>query len=113
MPRTSGVFPAGLNRIFLLLAPLTLAGCAIQAHDAAFDRYRLAENLKPAEVLAKKLAITDLNCTHIKTQELSGKNVEGAPMGPVWRDYIIQTTGCGRAKNYVIQCEGDSDCRYR
>ncbi len=98
-------------QILLFSVWLPLQGCGIQAHDAALDRYRLAENLKPAEVLVKKLAMSDLNCANIQTQELSGKNTEGAPMGPVWRDYTIQASGCGKTKNYAIECEGDSDCR--
>ena len=64
----------------ILLWPLMLAalnGCAIQAHDAELDRYRLEENLKPAEVLAKKLAVQDLDCAKIAVREMSAKITGG------------------------------------
>ena len=89
---------------------LLVQGCAIVAHDAALDRYRLQENLPPAEVLAQQLARSDLACGQIQTRELSSKIAEGAPLGPVWRDYTIQASGCGKSTTYAIQCEGDHTC---
>lgn len=110
MKRTPGLAVAILPRILWPLMLAAASGCAIQAHDAELDSYRLAENLKPAEVLAKKLAIQDLDCPKIVAKEVSAKITEGAPLGPVWRDYTIRTTGCGKTRDYAIQCEGDSNC---
>jgi hypothetical protein len=102
------------ERQFSVWLPITLLpltqGCAIVAHDAAFDHYRLQENLKPAEALVQQLARSDLACGRIQTRELSSKIAEGAPLGPVWRDYTIQASGCGKSATYAIQCEGDHDC---
>lgn len=99
------------RRQVCLLIPLVVqAGCAIQAHDARLDQYRLRENLTPAESLAKGLAIKAYGCENMTARELSGKLAEGAPLGPVWRDYEIQVSGCGHSQTYLIQCEGDSTC---
>lgn len=110
MKRTPGRADATLPKLLWPLMLATVSGCAIQAHDAELDRYRLEENLKPAEVLAQKLATRDLDCPKIEAREVSAKITEGAPLGPVWRDYTIRTSGCGKTRDYTIQCEGDSNC---
>ena len=104
----------GLGRpvklVRLLFASLFLGGCSIQTHDATLDAYRLNENLGPATERVKQQAAKDLACNHLTANVLSGKNVEGAPLGPVWRDYRLQVTGCNKQAVYQIQCWGDRNC---
>jgi len=85
-------------------------GCAIIKYDAELDKKRLADDLIPAEALAHQLGQKDLGCSNIKTDELSAKPKEGAPQGPVWSNFIIQVSGCGKVKTYKIQCEIESAC---
>jgi hypothetical protein len=101
-------------RIFLttvfVASTLIGSGCAVVKHDATIDKKVLADDLSPAEALAHKAAANDLGCRDLKTDELSAKNAEGAPWGPVWSNFEIQVSGCGKVKTYKIQCEGPPTC---
>ncbi len=101
-------------RMSVMVVLLTVAfffnGCAIIQHDAEIDKKRLADDLIPAEALAHQLGQKDLTCSNIKSDELSAKPKEGAPQGPVWSNFIIQVSGCGKVKTYKIQCETKSAC---
>ena len=102
-----------LNRLIqsvLITTSMTLAGCAIIQHDNDLDRKMVSDDLEPAEALAHKQAVTDLGCSNLKTNELSAKNSEGAPLGPVWTNFEIQISGCGKVKTYKIQCELQHMC---
>jgi hypothetical protein len=96
--------------VVLWTIPFFFNGCAIIKHDAEIDKKRLADDLVPAEALAHQLGQKDLGCSNIKTDELSAKPKEGAPQGPVWSNFIIQVSGCGKVKTYKIQCEIESTC---
>jgi hypothetical protein len=100
----------GWRHTLLLCLAAILLGCAVEEHDARLDRYDLQETLTPAENLAKGIAAKDLGCAALTAKELSGKTAEGAPLGPVWRDYEVLVTGCGKSQAYMIQCEGDGTC---
>ena len=102
-----------LNRLLqatLITSSMTLAGCAIIQHDKDLDRKMVSDDLGPAETLAHKQAVADLGCSNLKTNELSAKNNEGAPLGPVWTNFEIQISGCGKVKTYKIQCELQQMC---
>lgn len=89
---------------------LALASCSVTKHDADMDRKRLADDLTPAETLAHKQGERDLGCSQLKTVELAAKNAEGAPLGPIWSNFEIQISGCGKVKTYKVQCEIDQIC---
>jgi len=100
-----------LPRNFLIFgAPLLLSACAAVQHDASLDKRFLSQDLSSAESLAQKTGQKDLGCADVKTEELSARNAEGAPMGPVWTNYMIRISGCGKDKSYKIQCEAEYAC---
>ena len=99
-----------LLQISLIGVPMILSGCAIMKHDQALDNKTLADDLAPAETLAHKQALADLNCANLKTDNLAAKNIEGAPLGPVWSNFEIQVSGCNKVKTYKIQCENGPIC---
>ena len=94
----------------VLSAGIFLSACGVMRHDATLDRKVLADDLTPAESLAHQLGQKDLSCNDLKTDELSAKNIEGAPQGPVWSNFVIQISGCGKVRSYKIQCELDGIC---
>lgn len=94
----------------LITTSMTVAGCALIQHDKDLDRKIVSDDLGPAEALAHKQAMADLSCSNLKTNELSAKNYEGAPMGPVWTNFEIQISGCEKVKTYKIQCELQHMC---
>jgi hypothetical protein len=94
----------------LFSANVFLSACSVIQHDHAQDKRVLADDLGPAEALAHQLAQKDLVCSSLKTDELSAKNAEGAPLGPIWSNFTIQVSGCGKTKTYKIQCETESMC---
>lgn len=92
---------------------LTLsAGCALVANDAELDRETIRADQPLALRTARQQAATELGCQTIGTEILSRKDVEGAPLGPVWSNYLISATGCGKSATYLIECMGpkDGDC---
>lgn len=89
---------------------LLLGACAAVQHDATLDNRFLSHDLGSAESLAQRTGQKDLGCANVKTEELSARNVEGAPMGPVWANYRIRISGCGRETSYKIQCEAEYAC---
>ena len=93
-----------------LVLPILFAGCGAIKHDAALDRKTLADDLTPAETLAHQQGLKDLGCSNIKTDELAARNLEGAPLGPVWSNFEIQISGCGKVRTYKIQCESEQIC---
>jgi hypothetical protein len=98
-------------QIFLLFClPFLLIACTAVQHDSALDKRFLSHDLRSAESLAQKTGQQDLGCANVKTEELSAKNAEGAPMGPVWTNYTIRISGCGKEKSYKIQCEAEYAC---
>lgn len=94
----------------LISISMNFIGCAIVKHDQALDQKTLADDLGPAETLAHNKAILDLGCSNLKTDQLSAKNTEGAPLGPVWSSFEIQVSGCDKVKAYKIQCEIGQKC---
>ena len=98
------------KRILLVQAFLFVSACGIVRHDAEIDQIRLAENSGVAQQLVRQQAMADLACPKVVTKVLSGTNTEGAPLGPVWRDFTIEATGCGNTRSYAIQCQGESTC---
>lgn len=94
----------------VLTLPLLLSACAAVQHDATLDKRFLSHDLSSAESLAQKTGQKDLDCASIKTEEMSARNVEGAPMGPVWANYRIRVSGCGKEATYRIQCEAEYAC---
>lgn len=109
--RTLMLTPPSILRIVLLAClPCFLSACAAVQHDATLDKRFLSHDLSAAESLAQKTGQNDLGCANVKTEELSAKNVEGAPMGPVWANYMIRISGCGKEKTYKIQCQAEYAC---
>lgn len=106
MNHVSRAFPRALLMTFAAF----LNACALVRHDATLDSKVLADDLVPAEAMAHQLGRNDLSCTNLKTDELSAKNKEGAPQGPVWSNFVIQVSGCGQIKTYKIQCELQAKC---
>lgn len=94
----------------LLISGAFLNACAVVRHDATLDRKVLADDLSAAEEIAHDLGEKELSCPDLKTDELSAKNTEGAPQGPVWSNFVIQISGCGKEKTYKIQCEVAAKC---
>ena len=94
----------------LSFATLLLSACAAVQHDATLDNRFLSHDLGSAESLAQRTGQKDLGCSNVKTEELSARNVEGAPMGPVWANYRIRISGCGKETSYRIQCEAEYAC---
>jgi len=94
----------------LFCLPFLLSACAAVQHDASLDQRFLSRDLSAAESLAQKTGQKDLACANVKTEELAAKNAEGAPMGPVWTNYRIRISGCGKDKSYKIQCEAEYAC---
>lgn len=98
-------------RIYLLFClAILLSACAAVQHDTTLDQRFLSHDLSSAESLAQKAGQKDLGCVTVKTEELAAKNAEGAPMGPVWTNYMIRISGCGKEKSYKIQCEAEYAC---
>lgn len=107
--------PNILHRPILALAACTLtlsAGCVLIANDAELDRESIRADQPLALRTARQQAVADLGCQTISTEILSRKDVEGAPLGPVWSNYLISTTGCGKSATYLIECMGsrEGDC---
>ena len=102
-------FPKLLLGLELCLSVL-LSACAAVQHDATLDQRFLRHDLSSAESLAQKTGQKDLECAHVKTEEMSARNAEGAPMGPVWANYSIRISGCGKETAYKIQCEAEYAC---
>jgi hypothetical protein len=107
--RMTVVFRNVFYSIFLT-SGVFLSACGLVRHDSTLDRKVLADDLTPAESLAYQLGQKDLSCSDLKTDELSAKNTEGAPQGPVWSNFVIQLSGCGKVRTYKIQCELDGLC---
>jgi hypothetical protein len=90
----------------VLCVSAALTGCSMTDHDAKLDQKQTHKDKPLAESTAKQQAISDLACEQITTTILSRKNVEGAPLGPVWSNYTIATQGCGKSATYLITCKG-------
>lgn len=99
-----------LQTPLLFFVLLLLGACATVQHDATLDNRFLNHDLGSAESLAQRTGQKDLGCANVKTEELSARNAEGAPMGPVWANYRIRISGCGKETSYRIQCEAEYAC---
>jgi len=104
------ILPQHSQSTLLICLPFLLTACVAVQHDASLDQRFLNQDLNSAEVLAQKNGQKDLACNQVKTEELSARNAEGAPMGPVWANYMIRISGCGKEKSYKIQCEAEYAC---
>ena len=103
--------PSRRHLMFFLLSLLSfLSACAAVRHDATLDQNFLSHDLTSAEGLAQHTGQKDLDCSSLTTEKLAAKNAEGAPMGPIWSNYLIRVSGCGKDKTYKIQCEGEYAC---
>ena len=104
------IYDKQISTALLFLLSLLLSACAAVQHDATIDKRFLSHDLGSAESLAKKTGQKDLECANVKTEEMSARNVEGAPMGPVWANYRIRVSGGGKEASYRIQCEAEYAC---
>jgi len=100
------MLPKKMTLNTLLLSALVISGCSAVSHDAALDNRQINKDQPVAEELARKLFSSELSCDKVTDKVLSRHNVEGAPMGPVWTNYSIAVSGCGKTSTYVISCKG-------
>ena len=91
------------------VAVAMLSGCALESHDAHLDAGAIARYRPAAERVTQKMASSDLACPEVETSVVSRKDVEGAPLGPVWSDFRIEARGCGKTAQYIVQCKGPRD----
>lgn len=90
----------------LAMGILCLSGCSWVSHDEALDKRQIKNDQPAAEDVARSLARAELDCKQVTDQVLSRKDVEGAPLGPVWSVYQISAQGCGKSSTYTITCKG-------
>ena len=100
------MLPKKMSLNSLILAALVISGCSAVSHDASLDNRQITTNQPVAEELAKKLFSSELTCDKVTDEVISRKNIEGAPMGPVWNNFTIAVSGCGKTSTYTITCKG-------